>query len=126
MFLSDRRSALKSASTITIVVLVFVLLFTSESWHTTDDEISILSSPHSWPDLTEPTLELTIVTEIPKKIWYKLGLPGMTPRARELVDSRLNKNPNYKVEFMTDLSVHTYVKDKFAHRPDIVEAFLPL
>jgi mannosyltransferase OCH1-like enzyme len=63
---------------------------------------------------------------IPEKIWYKLGPRGVTQQAREWIDSCLDKNPTYKSEFMTDLKGDAYVKEKFAHRPDIVEAFLAL
>ncbi|PQE09915.1 Initiation-specific alpha-16-mannosyltransferase protein [Rutstroemia sp. NJR-2017a BVV2] len=126
MFLSNRRSALKSASTVTIVALVlFIFFFPSHTWHIANDKTITLPSPLSQTTTSAPK-STPSVTAIPEKIWYKLGPRGMTKQVREWVESCLDKNPNYKSEFMTDLSGDAYVKEKFAHRPDIVEAFLSL
>lgn len=42
------------------------------------------------------------------------------------MDACLSKNPTFKAELLTDDSGDLYVKEHFAHRPDIVETYLAL
>lgn len=63
---------------------------------------------------------------IPKTIWYKLGPNGLNNKTREWTDSCIKNNPDYRAEFMTDLSGDDYVAKAFAFRPDIVETYLGL
>lgn len=63
---------------------------------------------------------------IPKKIWYKLGPRGLSPDAVAWTGSCMTHNPAYSVEYMTDESADAWVAKTFAHRPDLVEAFLAL
>ncbi|KAF2726566.1 hypothetical protein EJ04DRAFT_571154 [Polyplosphaeria fusca] len=65
-------------------------------------------------------------TEIPKKIWYKLGSQGLGDKAREWTDTCINKNPNYRVEFVRDQAADAYVVKEYADRPDIVETYMNL
>lgn len=75
---------------------------------------------------TPSTAQAPSATAIPEKIWYKLGPKGLSNQLREWIDTCLKANPTYQSEFMTDLSSDAYVKEKFASRPDIVEAYLAL
>jgi mannosyltransferase OCH1-like enzyme len=118
---------LKLSTIITFIALVLIFFFPSYVWPIINEKsIPILVPPSR---ITIPAPEVTVTplaTAIPEKIWYKLGPRGVTQEAREWINSCLDKNPTYKPEFMTDLSGDAYVKEKFAHRPDIVEAFLAL
>lgn len=68
----------------------------------------------------------TFSDSIPKKIWYKLGPSGLTAQVKEWTDTCIRSNPNYEFQFLTDFSGDSYVKTKFAERPDIVETYLGL
>ncbi|KAF2197953.1 hypothetical protein GQ43DRAFT_458172 [Delitschia confertaspora ATCC 74209] len=68
----------------------------------------------------------TISTEIPKKIWYKLGPSGLNDKMRGYTDTCIKNNPNYAFEFMTDEEADAYVEKAFAYHPDIVETYLNL
>ncbi|CZR58328.1 related to alpha-1,6-mannosyltransferase [Phialocephala subalpina] len=121
MFLSNWHLALKLSST----ALLLIFFFPSYIWPATDKNTTPIPVPPS--RTTTSALETTpSATAIPEKIWYKLGPRGLTQQAREWINSCLDKNPAYESEFLTDLSGDAYVKEKFAHRPDIVEAFLAL
>ena len=125
MFLSHRKSTLKLCSIITFFALILIFFSSSYIWPVTDEKIiHIPVQPHV-TTASAPKTTLSS-TAIPEKIWYKLGPRGVTQRVREWIDSCLDRNPTYEHEFMTDLSSETYVKEKFAHRPDIVQAFLAL
>lgn len=66
-------------------------------------------------------------TEIPKKIWYKLGPKGLDAKTRAWTDSCIKANPGYNVSFMNDDTADTYVKEKFGKKyPDLVELYLGL
>lgn len=64
--------------------------------------------------------------EIPRKIWYKFGAKGLSHDAIAWTGSCIEKNPRYAVEFLTDEAADAWVQKRFAHRPDIVEAYLAL
>ena len=127
MLLSARHLTLKISSIVIFVALVLIVFFPSYIWPITDEQsilIPIQPSPTT-PVSPAPTATPSAV-EIPEKIWYKLGPRGVSQKAREWIDSCLDQNPTYKPEFMTDLSGDEYVKERFAHRPDIVASFLAL
>ncbi|EPE35730.1 hypothetical protein GLAREA_05067 [Glarea lozoyensis ATCC 20868] len=125
MFLSNRRSALKSVSAVIVVVLVLVFFISSHTRYITNPEILLFSNPLFQTTTTPPEF-IPSVTAIPEKIWYKLDSRGLTQQVRERVDTCLNKNPSYEYECLTDISGDAYVVEKFARRLDIVEAFLAL
>lgn len=124
MYISDRRSALRSATTISIIGLLYIYFLPFDTWHVTDDGRTAL--PNLPLQTSSPTTSTETWTGIPRKIWYKVGPRGVTPKLQEWIDTCLNNNPSYKSEFMTDISGDEYVENKFSHRPDIVEAFLSL
>ncbi|KAH8589030.1 hypothetical protein B0O99DRAFT_637904 [Bisporella sp. PMI_857] len=125
MFLSKRHSALKLSSAATVIALVLIFFFPLYIWPVIDEKT--IPTPVLPSRTTTSALKtIPLVTAIPERIWYKLGPRGVTKKAQEWIDSCLHKNPTYKSEFMTDLSGDAYVKEKFSHRPDIVEAFLAL
>ncbi|KAL9616962.1 MAG: hypothetical protein Q9160_008232 [Pyrenula sp. 1 TL-2023] len=125
MFLSSRRSRWKSFNIVTLIALVLILIFKSIDEPATQVKSTLNSAQHLQATTT-PKQNHPLATAIPEKIWYKLGPRGITPEAREWINSCLNKNPTYSVEYMSDAAADIYVKEKFAHRPDIVEAFLAL
>ena len=125
MFLSSRSSTWKLFNIATLIALTLVFLFDLFSEPVTDGTTT--SVPVQQPQTaTAASQTAHLETGIPEKIWYKLGPRGVTPEAREWIDSCLDKNPTYSVEYMTDDSAETYVKEKFGHRPDIIEVFLAL
>jgi alpha 1,6-mannosyltransferase len=129
MFLSNRYSALKLSSTLTLIALLLIFFFPSYIWPVHSEKTIPIPVPPSRTTTSAPETTPTPTpspTGIPEKIWYKLGPRGLTQQTREWIDTCLNKNPTYKSEFMTDALGDTYVKEKFAHRPDIVDAFLAL
>lgn len=65
-------------------------------------------------------------TQIPKKLWYKVGPQGMSVEMRKWTDTCIDNNPGYRVEFLTDRSGDDYVKQTFASRPDVVRTYLAL
>lgn len=66
------------------------------------------------------------VDEIPKKIWYKLGAKGLSHDAAAWTATCMEQNPGWAVEFMTDNTADAWVQKTFAHRPDLVDAYLTL
>ncbi|KAK3294556.1 uncharacterized protein B0H64DRAFT_400996 [Chaetomium fimeti] len=64
---------------------------------------------------------------IPRKLWYKLGPKGLNDETRAWTDSCIKNNTDYEVEFMTESSGDSYVRNKFgATDPDLVEMYLGL
>ncbi|CAJ2511353.1 Uu.00g069780.m01.CDS01 [Anthostomella pinea] len=63
---------------------------------------------------------------IPEKIWYKLGPKGMTEEVATWMQTCIEKNPSYEAHFLTDDPGDAYVRETFAHSPDIVEIYLGL
>lgn len=132
MYRSNRPSTLKFSSIITFIALVLLFCFPSYIWPRITDE-KVISSPITHPNLIPASQKATTVpttkpsaTAFPEKIWYKLGPRGVTEQARKWIDSCLGINPTYTPEYITDLSGDAYVQKTFAHRPDIVDAFLAL
>lgn len=41
---------------------------------------------------------------IPKKLWYKMGIKGLSEMTRGLTDKCIAMNPGYEVEFFTESS----------------------
>ncbi|KAF2799743.1 glycosyltransferase family 32 protein [Melanomma pulvis-pyrius CBS 109.77] len=110
MLLSRRPSGLTFYAS-TAIVSLFAIAFLYHFWDFADRPTHAQSAPP---------------TEIPRNLWYKLGPNGLNNQTREWTDSCIKNNPGYEFEFMTDLSADTYVKDSFAHRPEIVETYLGL
>lgn len=68
-----------------------------------------------------------VVSEIPKKLWYKLGPKGITDDVFEWTGTCIRQNPAYQFQFMTDDWADEYVERTFSNtRPDIVEVYLKL
>lgn len=61
---------------------------------------------------------------IPETLWYKVGPKGLNDQLRGYTDSCITANPTFKPDFLTDDSGDQFVKDNFADRPDILDAFL--
>lgn len=62
-------------------------------------------------------------TAIPEKIWYKLGPKGVPEDSEERILECLQKNPTYRHELLTDASAEQYLRDQYAHRPDIITIY---
>lgn len=63
---------------------------------------------------------------IPKIMWYKLGPKGLSPELQGSIYTCLDKNPTYSYEFMTDSYSDHWVKQTFAHDPELVDTYLAL
>ncbi|KAJ5373069.1 hypothetical protein N7517_005075 [Penicillium concentricum] len=63
---------------------------------------------------------------IPERIWYKVGPKGLSDQSHEWLDECLHKNPAHSARIFTDLTGDEYVQENFAHRPDIIAAYLAL
>lgn len=110
MLLTRRPLATKFATLGTFITLCVVGLFLYQP-----DKWTPKFGTHQVPDQL-----------IPRKIWYKLGPKGLTDQVKEWTDSCIKSNPWYDFEFLTDSSGDSYVKEKFADRPDIVDTYLSL
>lgn len=64
----------------------------------------------------------------PRKIWqsWKTSVADLDEDARRNVQSWKKLNPEYRFELLTDEAAVSYVRDRFADRPDIVEIFVAL
>lgn len=125
MFLLRGRSSWKLFNIVTLIALILIFLLKLVTEPATD--VPLTSLPVQRIQTPTPTLETSsLATAIPEKIWYKLGPRGISTQAREWINSCLNKNPTYDVEYMTDDSADAFAREKFAYRADIVETFLAL
>lgn len=104
---------------VTLAALLLSCVFPAiiySSWHLKESWVVRLSgSSQSHP------------STIPKKLWYKLGPKGLSDETRAWTDSCIGNNTDYEVEFMTESSADSYVRNKFgATHPDLVEMYLGL
>ncbi|KAK6840017.1 glycosyltransferase family 32 protein [Apiospora arundinis] len=79
-------------------------------------------SPSPSPSPPQPTAPAAM----PEKLWYKLGPAGLRGDLKDYVQSCTFSNPGYESEFMTDATGDAFVKQYFASRPDIVDAYLAI
>lgn len=63
---------------------------------------------------------------IPKTLWYKLGPLGLNNDTAAWTDSCILDNPEYDVQFLTDLDAEDFAYTAFSNRPDILEAYFGL
>ena len=66
--------------------------------------------------------------EFPLKIW-QTSKSGVIPQDQETqwhIQTWIEQNPNHRYEMATDGSCQIYVRDTFAHKPEIVHHFLAL
>lgn len=82
--------------------------------------ISLLPTTPTRPEAPTPT------AWIPEILWYKVGPKGLSDQLRGYTDSCITANPTFKPEFLTDASGDQFVKDHFADRLDILDAFLAI
>lgn len=66
--------------------------------------------------------------DFPRKIWQtaKTSAAGLSDAERAAIQTWVQLNQAHRYEVVTKLSAETYVLDKFADRPDILETFLSL
>lgn len=125
---SKKLSLFPSSSTnrqVTILAASVSILFVLfQSWSLFSRH-PIYSKPLSLSTL-DPPVPFRAGDEIPRKIWYKLGARGLSHDAVAWTGSCIEKNPAWAVEFMTDETADAWVQERFAHRPDIVSAYLAL
>lgn len=95
------------------VAACILCLFLYQSW-ILSPQFLFQSTPSSLP----PT--------IPKTIWYKLGPKGLSENAQNWTNSCIEKNLDYRAEFLTDETADAWVQKSFTSRPDIVESYLSL
>lgn len=78
----------------------------------------------------DPVVENVTVPsyQFPKKIWQtsKNGPAGLDPEDRHPIQSWVKLNQKHRFEILTAHTAESYVRDTFAHRPDIVEMFTEL
>jgi alpha 1,6-mannosyltransferase len=117
MSLPSRRSAKTFAyASFVTLGLVFFVLQSNKSGFGSWTVLGILDAGVKSP---LPAL-------IPEKIWYKVGPKGINNETREWMNTCLEKNPTFQHQILTDSSADTYVIERFAHRPDIVETYSAL
>lgn len=63
---------------------------------------------------------------IPKKMWYKIGPKGLNSELQEYIYTCLDQNPTYSYKFMTDSYSDHWVRENFAHDPELVDTFVAL
>lgn len=118
---SPSLAKLAIAAITALTILLFLLYF---------HPARTAALPHHVAPTQSSEIELgeisTAIKSIPEKIWYKVGPKGLSSQSQEWMDDCLHKNPEYRSEIMTDHSGDLYVKEKFSHRPDIVETYLAL
>ncbi|KAJ5825011.1 hypothetical protein N7447_007351 [Penicillium robsamsonii] len=86
-----------------------------------------LETPESYSKYDPSTEGLQMASpRIPEKIWYKVGPKGLSDKSHDWLDDCLHKNPAHVAHVFTDLTGDDYVQENFAHRPDIVAAYLAL
>lgn len=110
----------RQVTTLAAAISILLILFQSRNLYSRQ-----FVSPGS-STKANPVVSHRADDEIPRKIWYKLGARGLSHDATAWTGSCIEKNPGYAVEYMTDESASAWVKDTFAQRPDIVEAYLAL
>ena len=68
------------------------------------------------------------ITAFPKKIWQtsKMSPAGLEDDDRKAILSWVKINQKHRYEIVTQHSAESYVRDKYAHKPDIVEIFMDL
>ncbi|KAL4964604.1 glycosyltransferase family 32 protein [Aspergillus stella-maris] len=71
----------------------------------------------------KPLLAHQAAPNFPAKIWHKCGPKGVNEKAQELMDLWLQKNPNFRHELLTDESADQYVRENYAHWPDVLETY---
>ena len=69
-----------------------------------------------------------INSDFPRKIWQtsKASAAGLEDQDRKAIQSWLKINQKHRYEIITQYSGEGYVRDKFSHRPDVIEVFTDL
>jgi mannosyltransferase OCH1-like enzyme len=123
--MNSQRSPSLGKFLITVITvlscLFFILYLHPTRLATIEDHVTIVKDSKKQSTESSSTLQ-----RIPEKIWYKVGPKGLSSQSQEWMDDCLHKNPAHRSEIMTDDSGDLYVKNNFAHRPDIVNTFLAL
>ncbi|KAI9732345.1 MAG: hypothetical protein M1834_001552 [Cirrosporium novae-zelandiae] len=82
--------------------------------------------PEKAPPPPDPILKaLPSSTPFPRKIWQTSKLPftSWDESDREVIKTWTKTNPRWRHETLTSDSSETYVREKFAHRPEIKDVF---
>ena len=118
-------SQLFSSAVLITLCVIFIFNYKIEG-PSCSKGVTVTAAPITTPPPPPPSLsaETPSATAVPAKIWYKLGPKGLNDETRGWIDTCLKKNPTFQSEFMTDLVGDSYVKEKFALRPEIVETYL--
>ena len=75
---------------------------------------------------SSPQTSLATPTSIPQKLWYKTGPKGISDESQVWIQGCLDQNPTYRYEFLSDNSAEQYIREFYAHRPDILATYLSL
>ncbi|KAL1868889.1 hypothetical protein Daus18300_005725 [Diaporthe australafricana] len=88
------------------------------------DDSGIFDVIDTWAGEARPRLIITINSiHLPKQDMVLFGPKGLSDDAKNWTESCIELNPNYHAEFLTDTSADQWVKEKYAHRPDILESY---
>ncbi|KUJ08771.1 uncharacterized protein LY89DRAFT_326022 [Mollisia scopiformis] len=63
---------------------------------------------------------------IPQNLWYKLGPSGLNNQTHQWTQSCITPNPSHTPSFLIDTTAETWIRQTFAHRPEIVEVYTAL
>lgn len=75
---------------------------------------------------TQIPVSVPAPSQIPKKIWYKLGAKGLDYDARSWTSTCISQNPEYHAELLADQSADDFVREKYADLPDVVGTYMAL
>ncbi|MCJ1484383.1 hypothetical protein MMC06_004554, partial [Schaereria dolodes] len=106
------RAQIRMAVSITGVVLLTLLLFQKSPY----------SPTRTWK--WSKKVDKNPPTDPPLKLW-QTGASWTEPD-QSCLDTWLSTNPNLRHEFLTDASAETFVRERFASRPDILDPFLAI
>ena len=82
----------------------------------------------AFSDVYPPVAALPPYTPFPRKIWQtaKYGPAGLDEMDRAALRTWTKLNQKWRYEAVTQYGAETYVRERFAHRPELVEAFTDL
>jgi len=112
------------SSRLLFVYCIISTLFCFRFIHLAKETVSSCEQP-----MTSLARNLSSVPEnFPRKIWQtsKTSAGGLGEDDRSSIQSWAKLNQKHRYEILTAHSAESYVRDRFAHRPDIEESFVDL
>lgn len=122
---SNHEKGHKSFTTTTLTTLVSTIITSAKVTEPTPNPLPIPQVPQT-PQLPQPPKVVQkLPAGFPKKVWQS-GPKPISQETRDRMETWVTHNPSFRHEFLSDDEGDAYVKDKFSHRPDIVDLYLSL